>query len=386
MLTLRSAANMFTMVDRKEHAARRRVFANVYAKSNIFGSESARDCAQAVTYDRLLPVIHEHAQSGKAMDVLSFNYGYSMDSFMAFQFGLSLASNFILDVKQRNWWLKSFYEKRPWLFWSDELPEFTNWLQKFGIRLIPRWADKQNEELEAWNADLADRAHAMLTSGEEIPAVNYPSTFGQQHNAFIKQAGKDFVPTATEPYPGRNAILSDTFCHNAAAQETSGDTLTFLYHEISRRPELQARLRAELATLDHPITYPVPAGAAPAMPDPRALDALPLLDAVLQETLRLYPAVPGGQPRLTPAPACSLAGYDNIPPGVRVQSHAYTLHRNPDVFPEPEEWKPERWLDATPDQRREMSHWFWAWGSGPRVCIGSHFATACKFTLPSPVP
>jgi hypothetical protein len=50
------------------------------------------------------------------------------------------------------------------------------------------------------------------------------------------------------------------------------------------------------------------------------------------------------------------------------------LHRNEEVFQEPEMWRPERWLEATQDERDEMARWFWAFGSGGRMCIGNNLA------------
>lgn len=181
-----------------------------------------------------------------------------------------------------------------------------------------------------------------------------------------------------QPYPRRLEIASDMLCHSAAAIETSGDTLTYLYYELSLRPALQAQLRAELLTLANPPLYPLPEGQEIVLPDFKTVDNLPLLDAVLQETLRIWTAVPGGQPRVTPSPSCTLVGYSGIPAGVRVQASAYALHRNPEVFPDPEEWKPERWLDAEPKQLAEMKRWFWAFSSGGRMCIGSNIAIHCE--------
>lgn len=52
------------------------------------------------------------------------------------------------------------------------------------------------------------------------------------------------------------------------------------------------------------------------------------------------------------------------------------MHRNPDVFPEPETWRPERWLDSDGniDAGGEKARWFWAFGSGGRMCVGSNLA------------
>ncbi|KAL8703388.1 MAG: hypothetical protein Q9201_003417, partial [Fulgogasparrea decipioides] len=53
---------------------------------------------------------------------------------------------------------------------------------------------------------------------------------------------------------------------------------------------------------------------------------------------------------------------------------AYTLHRNPRVFPSPLSWNPSRWLDASEAHKTEIGRWFWAFGSGGRMCVGSNFA------------
>jgi unspecific monooxygenase len=114
------------------------------------------------------------------------------------------------------------------------------------------------------------------------------------------------------------------------------------------------------------------------LPLSRSIDSLPLLDAILMETLRLRPSVPGSQPRIAPpsepSSPISICGYTNIPAGTRVSAQAYSLHRNTEVFPEPELWKPERWLDANQFEKDEMMRWFWAFGSGGRMCIGNHLA------------
>ncbi len=96
------------------------------------------------------------------------------------------------------------------------------------------------------------------------------------------------------------------------------------------------------------------------------------------ETLRLRAAIPGGQPRMTPYPSCSLGEFSDIPGGVRVGAQEHSVHRNEDVYPEPEKWDHTRWLDKennyTEDQRKERDRWFWAFSSGGRMCIGSNFA------------
>lgn len=376
---------MFSMVDSKSHGQRKRMLSNVYSKSYVLSSPTTQETTKAVLYDRYLPIFQASVEKKQPVELLSLGYAYSMDAFMTYQFGLSLGSNLIQNIKEREWYLSNFFNRRPYLFWTTEVPNFNEFMQKLGIRLVPKWCDQSTSDLENWNLAICDKAEKLLSEEMAPSDADMPVVYAQERLAMRKQ-DKD-PKSQSDPnllsipqiYPRRLEIASDMYDHNAAAHETSGDTLTYLYYELSRRPALQAQLREELLTLSPPLTYPVPEGQEVKLPDFKAVDALPLLDAVLQETLRIWTAVPGGQPRVTPSPSCSLAGYDNIPPGVRVQSSAYILHRNPDVFPDPEAWKPERWLDADPKQLAEMRHWFWAWGSGGRMCIGSNIAIHCEY-------
>jgi cytochrome P450 len=80
---------------------------------------------------------------------------------------------------------------------------------------------------------------------------------------------------------------------------------------------------------------------------------------------------------MTPFPSCTLGGYE-IPGGVRVGAQAHSLHRNAEVYPEPEKWDHTRWMDDkngyAEEQRKERDKWFWAFSSGGRMCVGSNFA------------
>lgn len=371
------------------------MLSNVYAKSYVLTSPTTHEITKQIIYKRLLPLIANVANNKKPLEMLSLSYAYAMDSFMAYQYGLSLSSNFIQNAEERQWFLERFFAKRPWMFWAVEVPNFSSLVAKFGIQLWPKWTDTAAEDLENWSLNICDRAEDLLSSEITPAAVDTPVIYAQQRAAMRKhyQTSSSDIEKSTQtqqqlqdpnllkinqPYPHRLEIASDMHCHSAAALETSGDTLTYIYYELSRRPDLQSKLRSELLSIENPLLYP-PTSSEIELPDPKTLDSLPILDSILQETLRLWPAVPGAQPRVTPAAGCTLAGYENIPGGVRVQASTFAIHKNGEVFPEPEEWKPERWVDASKEELVEMRRWFWGWGSGGRMCIGSNVAVHSKF-------
>ena len=164
--------------------------------------------------------------------------------------------------------------------------------------------------------------------------------------------------------------------HLAAGHETSGITLTYVSWQLSQNIPLQNALRKELLSLN-PNMLLSSDPPAQNIPSSKDLDALPLLHAILMETLRLRAAIPGGQPRITPHPACTLGKFV-IPGGVRVGAQAHTIHRNGNAFPDPDKWDHTRWLDGengySEEQKRERDRYFWAFSSGGRMCVGSNFA------------
>jgi cytochrome P450 family 135 len=93
----------------------------------------------------------------------------------------------------------------------------------------------------------------------------------------------------------------------------------------------------------------------------------PYLDAVINETLRLRPPVPITDRTL--AAPLELGGYE-LPAGTVVAPCIYLLHRRPDLYPQPDEFRPERFLEDAP----ETYSWI-PFGGGVRRCLGASFAT-----------
>lgn len=65
-----------------------------------------------------------------------------------------------------------------------------------------------------------------------------------------------------------------------------------------------------------------------------------------------------------------------IPPGTAVGMDSYHMHTNPEIFPEPFEFRPERWLrdPKGPDGRTPLTNYLSSFGAGSRICIAMHLA------------
>ena len=120
---------------------------------------------------------------------------------------------------------------------------------------------------------------------------------------------------------------------------------------------------------------------------------LPYLKACIEESLRLSPPLPRGLERVTPPSGARIIG-EFIPGNVGVSVPAYVAHRDPNLFPEPEAFLPERWLNN--ENIGKMRDAFIPFSAGGRACVGRNItmieqqilmATLLHrydFSLPSP--
>ena len=357
---------MFAMPDHGSHSKRKRMLSNIYAKSTLQTSEPLAAISRILLKERLLPRLRDESKAGRPVDLYFTFCAITHDFVAAYCFGLKSGSDFVRLPDSGEKFFFDYKARQRYQFWGQDLPQFTALMAKIGWRIVPQWVNQANADIEAMILRMADGAEATLPEieqGQSKPE-DYPTVYSHLRTALYKDTAKanseltqsDFV----EEY--RKTIASEMLDHTLAGFDTSSITLTFHAWELSRphNAKWQEQLREELRTIDGPL-------------DSKAVDSLPILNATLMESLRLHAAIPGNQPRITPANAV-LGEISDIPAGVRVQSQAWSLHRNPRVFPSPDSWLPERWLESSETQLKEMNRWFWAFGSGGRMCVGSNLA------------
>ncbi|MQA75056.1 MAG: cytochrome P450 [Solirubrobacterales bacterium] len=143
-----------------------------------------------------------------------------------------------------------------------------------------------------------------------------------------------------------------------AGHDTSTSTLSFLVYELARNPGAAARLHAEQDE--------VLAGATPTAA--QLFGALPYLDMVVDETLRLYPPAWVGPRRAVSE--FEFGGY-RVPAGAYVNYSSWASHRLPEVFADPEAFVPERF---EPARKAALPRGAYVpFGGGSRICIGKRF-------------
>jgi len=158
--------------------------------------------------------------------------------------------------------------------------------------------------------------------------------------------------TADEMAGVRNEVVTLLI----AGHETVASALTWTWHLLTSHPDAYARLLAEVDALGR---------------DPVGLDdlaRLPFARAVFDEALRLYP--PAWVITRRVAEPDVLGGY-RVEPGTLVLISTYAVHRDPRLWPRPDEFRPQRWTDDT-DRGPRWS--YLPFGAGTRQCIGKDFA------------
>lgn len=146
----------------------------------------------------------------------------------------------------------------------------------------------------------------------------------------------------------QSQMQTDARGNIVAGTDTTAITATNAVHMLAHHPEIEKALIEEVSKLPEDFID-------------TDLRPLPLLNNVINETLRLCGPVGQALPRYVPKTGAEFCGYP-IPGGTVVGVQAYTMHRNAEIWTRPEEFDPERWNDPTKDMR----HSFLPFGGGSR--------------------
>lgn len=167
-----------------------------------------------------------------------------------------------------------------------------------------------------------------------------------------------------------------------AGQDTSAATLSWTLHLLSLYPKVQERLSREIRdTLNadedfirsgnHTVTRKV-------------ISKFPYLDAVIKESMRLYPVAPFIARRLQEnvvIPTENNDGVMTLPAGSVALVWIYSLHRNPEFWNRPDDFIPERWIDIDLKDPGQSNGAYMPFAAGPRSCLGRPIANIVVRTI-----
>ncbi|KAH6863464.1 cytochrome P450 [Alternaria alternata] len=194
----------------------------------------------------------------------------------------------------------------------------------------------------------------MLLRGESIEETDMLATLMRLHN----DREARFPPSW---------VLSIALTNFGAGHDTLMFTLSSAIYHTYTSPSILARLRKDMESQ----------GVTRNSKYSDIVARVPLLLAVLKESMRLWPTIGWYLPRLVPATGVTLCD-TYLPQSTTVGTSLWTSHFGSEVFAEPHKFDPDRWLpDGTEERRRKIGRMDSVWmgfGGGSRSCPGQHLA------------
>lgn len=174
----------------------------------------------------------------------------------------------------------------------------------------------------------------------------------------------------------QDEILGIIMSTIGAGADTTAGTLTYTLYFLSKHPVARTKLVQE-------IQNGLQDGTLSRTPKWAEVKGMPYLDAVLKESMRILPIASWGLDRIVPPGGVTIAE-KFLPGGTIVGCQIDAVHQDEEVFgKDSSTFRPERWLQANEEQRRQMDRAFLSFSAGKRTCTGVHIAwLEMKKTLP----
>ncbi|KAK1485983.1 cytochrome P450 [Colletotrichum tamarilloi] len=300
---------------------------------------------------------------------------YSKIEKLRYRFGLHLSSFDTIDHAHhhlRRSAISPFFAKQ-------KVAGFSSQMQSMADKMVDRLATGYSEKVKPVNMNEAYAA--FILNPLMVPVFRFhnevkdqiikvisgqnTSNKGVQHRTVFHELLQSNLPP--------EELSVERLKHEAASItgagiDTTKTTLALATFHILDNPSVFKRLREELKTR-------IPRANEP-MPPLHELESLPFLNAVVQESLRLAFGITQRLSRISPDGPITYGSYV-IPPNVPFSMTSYIQHRDPKIYPEPDVFRPERWLENQKTASgKPLSRYLVPFGKGPRMCLGMNFAMA----------
>ncbi|KAI2786849.1 Cytochrome monooxygenase [Penicillium oxalicum] len=322
----------FSTLDRKFHAQRRKLLATPISESSLSKMEPIVLSRVQTTIDRMV----EEMTSRKVADVFKWWLFMATDIIGELSFGESFR---MLEAREKTQYsvdLENLAQVQSIRVAFPSLVQFSRYLPL----AVFKEAKEGGQRIGVYSHQSIERYKRILA---ETPDDPKPTLFTKMFDT--EKSGLT-----------HEQIRQEAQSYIIAGSDTTAITMTYLTYSVCRNERVKKKLVEEVASVSEPVTN-------------QKLRELPYLNQVISETLRLYPAVSMGLPRTVPPEGYRFKEFF-LPGGITVGTQAYSLHRDPTIFPDPLAFKPERWENPS----REMKEALLSFGGGSRICLGIHLA------------
>uniref|UniRef100_A0A8C6XFY1 unspecific monooxygenase n=1 Tax=Naja naja TaxID=35670 RepID=A0A8C6XFY1_NAJNA len=307
----------------------------------------------------LIQNVQKKMENDEPIDVKDIFGAYSMDVVTSTSFGIDVNSMnnpkdpFVKQIKK----LTKFKSFDPRVVLAFMFPKLMTIFSVFNISPFSR------EALNFFTKSFLKMKESRLKEGEGSRMDFLQMMIASQNNNkdSINNNKNSTSNGVDHRYKGLtdNEILAQAFIFVFAGYEPTSNTLGYMAYSLATHPDVQQKLQEEIDAIlpnKAPLTYD-------------AIMQLEYLDMVLNESQRLYPL--GGRIERVCKMDVEINGM-TIPKGTVVMIPPLALHQVPEYWPEPEEFRPERF--SKENKENIDPYTYLPFGAGPRNCIGMRFA------------
>ena len=344
--------------EHEQHALRRRVISPAFSEKALRDAEPFINTNAQKLSEKLEEVTKcERGHWSEPLDLYPWLAYYGYDFISDLAFGRSFE---MLDHETNRFIPQTLRSASQWIYYMGYLPCIAILRPLMGTRaqnLIDKHAKDALRYTNLTISRLAERKEQERQSKEKSEGQVRKDVFHYLLNSKDPRTGKGFT---TEE------LLADTALLIAAGSDGVTTAVGALFFYVLQNPRTLAILAQEIHNAfssQEEIKTP-------------ALNKLPYLHACIEESMRLSPPKPGSLPRLVLPGGTEIDGH-YIPAGTTVGVSHYVIHRNADVFPEPNIFLPERWIVGngfTAEQIKTAKQAFCPFSLGPMNCIGKNIA------------
>ena len=299
----------------------------------------------------LATYLEEKAQTRSTIDVKDVFSRYAVDIIMSAAFGITCDSLENPDNEFRYWGKKIFDPKPLWnalIVWAPQVFDF------FSIPYTDK--DVTNFFINVFKETVEYR------ESNNIERKDFLNLLMQlMRNGYVEADDNSEAANLAKNKLTMTEAAAQAFVFYLAGFETSSTTVTFCLYELAMHQDIQNKVREEIQThlKKHggELTYD-------------AVNEMTYLHKVISETLRKYPPVTVLNRICTNETTMEGTKFV-IPKGIAVTIPVFGIHRDANIYPNPDKFDPERFTEENIKARHPYA--YLPFGEGPRICIGLRF-------------
>ncbi|KAE8422352.1 cytochrome P450 [Aspergillus pseudocaelatus] len=341
--------------------------------NNLFSKKSIRGLSHFVE-EKVHKLMQRFKAFHEAQKVVRFDDAFAaMASDVITHYCYGKSWDYLDDASLRTDVRKAVHNLTCSVHFNRIFPVFLAVLQKLPLRLLHAIHPGKSVVLDIQKTIYEQSAEAL--HGDKYSLNHHDAN--NKHRTIYDQLTHPSIPAKERSL---QRLQDEGLLLISAGTETTARALTTACFHIASDDHVRARLRDELRTVLSTPTSPITWSE---------LERLPYLTGTVNESLRLGGFLTTRSPRIAPDEPLIYKEY-TIPPGVSnppstqqhttsripqtpVSSSSYFGHKNPNIFPQPDKFSPERWISAGKNNEH-LFKYITSFSRGSRICAGMNLA------------